>query len=92
MCCGTQVRGQCVERPPPPRMCSRLVRRLTPDPAPDLVILAARTEDEVSHLELCVYEEATEEAEANLFVHHDLLLPGAPPFLPNSKYIIFSNS
>jgi periodic tryptophan protein 1 len=50
-----------------------------PSPVPDLVILAARTEDEVSHLELCVYEEATEEAEANLFVHHDLLLPGTPP-------------
>jgi hypothetical protein len=42
----------------------------------DLVVLAARTEDDVSHLEVCVYEEATEQDEANLFVHHDLLLPG----------------
>ena len=31
----------------------------------------------MSHLELCVYEEATDDGEANLFVHHDLLLPGA---------------
>jgi periodic tryptophan protein 1 len=44
----------------------------------DLVLLAARTEDDVSHLEVWVYEEAGgEDGEANLFVHHDLLLPGA---------------
>ena len=43
----------------------------------DLIVLAARTEDDVSHLEVCVYEEATEAEESNLFVHHDLLLPGA---------------
>jgi hypothetical protein len=44
----------------------------------DLVLLAARTEDDVSHLEVWVYEEAsTDGGESNLFVHHDLLLPGA---------------
>lgn len=44
----------------------------------DLVLLAARTEDDVSHLEVWVYEEASDaDGEANLYVHHDLLLPGA---------------
>lgn len=42
------------------------------------MLLAARTEDDVSHLEVCVYEEAADDGEANLFVHHDLMLPGAP--------------
>ena len=43
----------------------------------DLVLLAARTEDDVSHLEVWVYEDASGDGtEANLFVHHDLLLPG----------------
>ena len=42
------------------------------------MLLAARTEDDVSHLEVWVYEDASGDgAEANLFVHHDLLLPGA---------------
>ena len=51
------------------------------------MLLAARTEDDVSHLEVCVYEEAADDGEANLFVHHDLMLPGAPtlslPLTPN---------
>ena len=42
------------------------------------MLLAARTEDDVSHLEVWVYEDASGHGtEANLFVHHDLLLPGA---------------
>ena len=46
----------------------------------DLVMLAARTDDDVSHLEVYVYEEpilnGTEES--NLYCHHDLLLPAFP--------------
>ena len=49
------------------------------------MLLAARTEDDVSHLEVWVYEEARgEDGEANLFVHHDVLLPGALPPLAKS--------
>jgi periodic tryptophan protein 1 len=46
----------------------------------DLVILAARTDEDVSHLEVWVYEEAgvTGNAETNLYVHHDVLLPAFP--------------
>jgi periodic tryptophan protein 1 len=46
----------------------------------DLIMLAARTDDDVSHLEVYVYEEpvlnGTEES--NLYCHHDLLLPAFP--------------
>jgi periodic tryptophan protein 1 len=46
----------------------------------DLVILAARTDEDVSHLEVWVYEEAgvTGSEETNLYVHHDVLLPAFP--------------
>ena len=46
----------------------------------DLVILAARTDEDVSHLEVWVYEEAgvTGNEETNLYVHHDVLLPAFP--------------
>jgi len=46
----------------------------------DLVILAVRTDEDVSHLEVWVYEEAgvTGNAETNLYVHHDVLLPAFP--------------
>ena len=45
----------------------------------DLIILAARNEDDVSNLEVWVYEEAEDAAsEANVFVHHDILLPAFP--------------
>ena len=49
----------------------------------DLVILAARAEEDASHLEIWVYQEAitneeTQETEANLYVHHDLMLPAFP--------------
>mmetsp|Transcript_27260 Transcript_27260/g.73661 ORF Transcript_27260/g.73661 Transcript_27260/m.73661 type:complete len:555 (+) Transcript_27260:84-1748(+) len=45
----------------------------------DLVIMAARNEDDVSTLELWVYEEAeTVGDEANVYVHHELMLPAFP--------------
>ncbi|KAJ3111933.1 hypothetical protein HDU96_005138 [Phlyctochytrium bullatum] len=40
----------------------------------DNLILAAKTEDEVSHIEVYLYEED----EHNLFVHHDIMLPSFP--------------
>jgi len=46
----------------------------------DLCILAARTDEDVSHLEAWEYEEAgvTGSEETNLYVHHDVLLPAFP--------------
>ncbi|KAK9811052.1 hypothetical protein WJX73_009420 [Symbiochloris irregularis] len=43
----------------------------------DYVILSARNEDDVSHLEAWVYEDADED-NGNLYVHHDILLPEFP--------------
>ncbi|EME38495.1 hypothetical protein DOTSEDRAFT_161469 [Dothistroma septosporum NZE10] len=40
----------------------------------DSVVLAARIEDEVAHLEVYVYEDAAD----NLYVHHDVMLPAIP--------------
>lgn len=40
----------------------------------DALLVAVHTEDELSHLDVYVYEEE----EANLYVHHDLLLPTFP--------------
>jgi periodic tryptophan protein 1 len=44
----------------------------------DLLILAARNEDDVSNLEVWVYEETDNAGEANVYVHHDILLPAFP--------------
>ena len=46
----------------------------------DLVMLAARTDDDVSHLEVYVYEEPVLNGtdDSNLYCHHDLLLPAFP--------------
>jgi periodic tryptophan protein 1 len=44
----------------------------------DLLILAARNEDDVSHLEMWVYEQPDERGDGNLFVHHAILLPAFP--------------
>lgn len=44
----------------------------------DLVVLAARNEDEVAHIEVYVYEEADDDGETNLYVHHDIMLPAFP--------------
>ncbi|KAG5455617.1 MAG: hypothetical protein BJ554DRAFT_4904 [Olpidium bornovanus] len=41
----------------------------------DNLLLAARTEDDVSHLEVCVYEG---EDVGNLYVRHDVMLPAFP--------------
>lgn len=40
----------------------------------DSVVLAARIEDEVAHLEVYVYEDSAD----NLYVHHDVMLPAIP--------------
>lgn len=40
----------------------------------DLLILVAKTEDDVSHLEVHIYEEEDD----NLYVHHDVMLPAFP--------------
>jgi periodic tryptophan protein 1 len=40
----------------------------------DNLLLAARIEDEVAHLEVYVYEDGEE----NLYVHHDIMLPAYP--------------
>ncbi|CAG8675848.1 14219_t:CDS:2 [Acaulospora morrowiae] len=40
----------------------------------DNVLVAAKTEDDISQLEIYVYEES----EDNLYVHHDILLPSFP--------------
>lgn len=48
----------------------------------DLLFVAANTEDEVSQLEVYVYEEAVADGkghtEENLYVHHDVMLPSFP--------------
>lgn len=44
----------------------------------DLIILSAKNEDDVSNLEVWIYEEGGEDGEANLYVHHDVLLPALP--------------
>lgn len=40
----------------------------------DNMVLAARIEDEVAHLECYVYEDSAD----NLYVHHDIMLPAIP--------------
>ena len=42
--------------------------------ASDNLILAAKVEDEVAHLEVYVYEDESD----NLYVHHDIMLPAIP--------------
>lgn len=42
--------------------------------ANDNLVLAARIEDEVAHLEVYVYEDEAD----NLYVHHDIMLPAIP--------------
>ncbi|KAG0205776.1 hypothetical protein BGX28_002699 [Mortierella sp. GBA30] len=45
--------------------------------ATDNLLLAAKTEDDISHLEVYLYDES-EENEANMYVHHDIMLPAFP--------------
>ncbi|CAH0016163.1 unnamed protein product [Clonostachys rhizophaga] len=42
--------------------------------ATDNLLLAAKVEDELAHLEVYVYEDAAD----NLYVHHDIMLPAIP--------------
>lgn len=42
--------------------------------ATDNMLMAAKVEDEVAHLEIYVYEDAAD----NLYVHHDIMLPAIP--------------
>ncbi|KAI9837377.1 MAG: hypothetical protein M1838_004843 [Thelocarpon superellum] len=42
--------------------------------ATDNLVLAAKVEDEVAHLEVLVYEDEAD----NLYVHHDVMLPAIP--------------
>ena len=66
----------------PPSTASRAAPQtaLSASPPADDVIIVARTEEDVSALELWVYEAGDEnDAESNLYVHHDVLLPGARP-------------
>lgn len=42
--------------------------------ATDNLVLAAKVEDEVAHLEVYVYEDEAD----NLYVHHDIMLPAIP--------------
>lgn len=42
--------------------------------ATDNLLLATKTEDEVAHLEVYVYEDSAD----NLYVHHDIILPAIP--------------
>lgn len=42
--------------------------------ATDNLLLAARLDDELAHLDVYVYEDAAE----NLYVHHDIMLPAVP--------------
>ncbi|KAI5064988.1 hypothetical protein GOP47_0019683 [Adiantum capillus-veneris] len=44
----------------------------------DLLILTARNEDDVSHLEVWIYEDLTEDGTQNMYVHHDVMLPAFP--------------
>ncbi|XP_074558735.1 uncharacterized protein LOC141814695 [Curcuma longa] len=43
----------------------------------DAVIVCARNEDEVSHLEVWICEES-EDGDSNMYVHHDIILPAFP--------------
>ncbi|CAL9111710.1 unnamed protein product [Musa acuminata var. zebrina] len=43
----------------------------------DAVIVCARNEDEVSHLEVWIFEES-EDGDSNMYVHHDIILPAFP--------------
>ena len=62
----------------------------------DLLFVAAKTEDEISQLEIYVYEEETVGEnggiEDNLYVHHDLMLPSFPLCLEWIDYPFNSSS
>lgn len=43
----------------------------------DAVIVCARNEDDVSHLEVWILEDSTD-ADLNMYVHHDIIIPAFP--------------
>ncbi|KAI3855342.1 hypothetical protein MKW92_001806 [Papaver armeniacum] len=45
--------------------------------ATDAVIICARTDDDISQLQVCVFEEL-EDGEFNFYSHHDIILPAFP--------------
>lgn len=45
--------------------------------AEDAVIVCARNEDDVSHLEVWIYED-TADGDSNMYVHHDIIIPAFP--------------
>ncbi|KAJ3131165.1 hypothetical protein HK100_006711 [Physocladia obscura] len=53
----------------------------------DNLILAAKTEDDISHIEVYLYEGG----EDNLFVHHDIMLPSFPLCLEWLNFDIVGN-
>ncbi|KAL8866600.1 MAG: hypothetical protein Q9174_006206, partial [Haloplaca sp. 1 TL-2023] len=61
--------------------------------ATDNMVVAAKVEDEVAHLEVYVYEDEAD----NLYVHHDIMLPAIPLCvewldLPVGKGITYTNT
>ncbi|KAL6968317.1 hypothetical protein U1Q18_034121 [Sarracenia purpurea var. burkii] len=45
--------------------------------AEDAVIVCARNEDDVSHLEVWIYEDSVD-GDSNMYVHHDIIIPAFP--------------
>ncbi|XP_042506648.1 uncharacterized WD repeat-containing protein C17D11.16-like [Macadamia integrifolia] len=43
----------------------------------DTVVVCARNEDDVSHLEVWIFEDS-DDGDPNMFVHHDIILPAFP--------------
>ncbi|KAG0239672.1 hypothetical protein BGW41_007555 [Actinomortierella wolfii] len=43
----------------------------------DNLLVAARTEDDISELQIYIYDQS-DETEANMYVHHDIMLPAFP--------------
>ncbi|EJU05026.1 WD40 repeat-like protein [Dacryopinax primogenitus] len=54
----------------------------------DNVLVVAKTEDEISQLEIYIYEETTE----SLYVHHDIMLPSFPLCLEWLEFPVASSS
>ena len=46
--------------------------------ATDLLVLAAKTEEDSAALEVWLFEAATDDGDINAYVHHDIMLPAFP--------------
>ena len=51
--------------------------------ATDNMVVAARVEDEVAHLEVYIYEDEAD----NLYVHHDVMLPAPASMVPSHIFL-----